>query len=240
MVSALLLLFTINYRMNSRPEMFSHLLVIVFLYYLFKYSKSKSNWLYIIIPLQILWTNTHEAYGMGVVLILIFLFAHWAEHFLFQQEKPLKFTLVGIVAILSSAINPNGAQMIAHPFNIFGQLSENKFTSELLGFRDGDFWHYQAFIMLIVFAVCFLFFLKRGEKKLVEIEAIIKTFGLAYVLIVLAFFYLSLTAFRNIPFFMIVCTPLVASFIDAKFGVENKKKYYGVIAVSVFFVELPK
>ena len=34
MVSALLLLFTINYRMNSRPEMFSHLLVIVFLYYL--------------------------------------------------------------------------------------------------------------------------------------------------------------------------------------------------------------
>ena len=235
MVSALLLLFTINYRMNSRPEMFSHLLVIVFLYYLFKYSKSKSNWLYIIIPLQILWTNTHEAYGMGVVLILIFLFAHWTEHFLFQQERPLKFTLVGIVAILSSAINPNGAQMIAHPFNIFGQLSENKFTSELLGFRDGDFWHYQAFIMLIVFAVCLLVFLKSEGKKITGIKEVVKTFGLAYVLIVLAFFYLSLTAFRNIPFFMIVCTPLVASFIDVKFGVENKKKYYGVIAVSVLF-----
>jgi len=235
MISALLLLFTINYRMNSRPEMFSHLLVIVFLYYLFKYSMSKSNWLYIIIPLQIVWTNIHEAYGMGVVLILIFLFAHWAEHFLFQKEKPIKFTLVGIVAILSSAINPNGVQMIVHPFNIFGQLGENKFTSELLGFGDGDFWHYQAFIMLLVFAVCILFFIKGEGKKLAKTKEIIDTFGLAYLLIVVAFFYLSLTAFRNIPFFMIVCTPLLASFIDVKFNTENKKKYYGVIAVSFFF-----
>ena len=231
MVSALVLLFTINYRMNSRPEMFSHLLVIIFLYYLYKYSKSKSNWLYIIIPLQILWTNTHEAYGMGVVLILIFLFSHWAEHFLYNQAKPLKFTLIGVVAILSSAINPNGAQMIAHPFNIFGQLSENKFTSELLGFRDGDFWHFQAFMMLIVFAICILYFLKRGGKKLEEIQDVIKTFGLAYLLIVLAFFYLSLTAFRNIPFFMIVCAPLVANFIDVKFKSENKKQFYGIITI---------
>lgn len=234
MIAGLLLLFTINYRMNSRPEMFSHLLVIVFLYYLFKYSKSKSNWLYIIIPLQIFWTNTHEAYGMGVVLILIFLFAHWIEYFMYQQEKPLKFTLVGIVAILSSAINPNGAKMIAHPFNIFGQLSENKFTSELLGFKDGDFWHYQAFIMLIFFAACLLLFTK-GEKKRNSIKEIVTSFGLAYVLIVLAFFYLSLTAFRNIPFFMIVCTPLIANYIDVKINSENNKQYYGVIVVSLFF-----
>jgi len=235
MISVLLMLFTINYRMNSRPEMFSHLLVIVYLYYLFKYSKSKSNWLYIIIPLQIVWTNTHEAYGMGIVLILIFLFSHWVEYFLYKQEKPLKFTLVGIGAILSSAINPNGAKMIAHPFNIFGQLSENKFTSELVGFKNEDFWQYQAFIMLVVFAVCLLFLLKREGKKFSSIKEVANTLGIAYLLIVLAFFYLSLTAFRNIPFLMIVCTPLLAKFIDAKFSTENKKKYYGVIAASFFF-----
>ena len=232
MASALLLLFTINYRMNSRPEMFSHLLVIVFLYYLFKYSTSKSNWLFIIIPLQIVWTNTHEAYGMGIVLILIFLTAHWAEYFLFQQKKPVKFTGISIAAILSVAINPNGVKMIMHPFNIFGQLSENKFTSELLGFREGDFWHFQAFIMLLVFAVCILFFLKKGQKQWVKLTETFQTFGLAYVLIVLAFFYLSLTAFRNIPFFMIVCTPLLASFIDLKYTTEKREKYYAIFASS--------
>ncbi|MGB0887854.1 MAG: hypothetical protein ACPGSL_07010 [Vicingaceae bacterium] len=231
MLSSLLLVFTINNRMNSRPEMFSHLLVIIFLYYLFNYSKSKSSWLFIIIPLQILWTNTHEAYGMGVVLILIFLFAHWVEHFLLQQEKPWRFTLVGLLAIISSAINPNGVQMIVHPFNIFGQLSENKFTSELLGFKNPDFWHYQSFILIIVFVLCGLFLLKMGKQKHLSLKAIIKTFGLAYILIVLAFFYLSLTAFRNIPFFMIVCTPLLANFIDAKITSVNKKHYYAVITI---------
>ncbi|MFD1552865.1 hypothetical protein DNU06_08125 [Putridiphycobacter roseus] len=234
MLASLLLLFTINYRMNSRPEMFSHVLVIIFLYYLFKYSMSKSKWLFLIIPLQILWTNTHEAYGMGIVLILIFLFAHWAEYLFFKKEKPLRFTLLGVLAIISTSLNPNGFKMIAHPFNIFGQLSENKFTTELLGFKDGEFWHYQAFMMLLVFAACLLFFLKKNGKTAFSLQGVIDSFGLPYILIFFAFFYLSLTAFRNIPFFMIVCTPLLASYIDVKVTSENKKQYYGVFALSLF------
>jgi hypothetical protein len=235
MLAGLLLIIAINYRMNSRPEMFSHVLVIVFLYYLYTYSLSKSNWLYIIIPLQILWTNTHEAFGMGIVLILIFLFAHWTGYLFFRKEKPIRFTIIGLLAIFSIAINPNGAKMIAHPFNIFGQLSENKYTTELLGYKDAAFWQYQAYIMLIFFVLCVLYFFKLRKGKVAGLEGVISSVGLPYLLMLFAFFYLALTAFRNIPFFMIVTAPLLANYIDNKLKIEKRGYYYAVIGLSAFY-----
>lgn len=221
--SALIMLFVINFRMNSRPEMFSHLLMIVYLYYLIKYSNTNSNWLLILIPLQIIWTNTHEAFGMGTALILIFIFSTWVEHLIYNKKRPVKYTLIGLSAIVSSAINPNGIKMILHPFNIFGQLGENKFTSELLSFRNPQYWQYQAiFMVFIVVVVMYHFFsINKGKK----IQNIVNSFGLGYFLTVLAMLYLSLTALRNIPFLIIAITPIIANFINSKVKTTSNKGY---------------
>lgn len=233
LISSLLMLLIINYRMNSRPEMFSHLFMIVYLYYLIKYSRSKTKWIYILIPLQILWTNTHEAYGMGIILILIFLFSHWVEHFYHKKEKPIQLSIAGLIAITSVAINPNGAKMIMHPFNIFGQLHQNKFTIELLGFKEPEYWHYQAYFMLLFFVIGLLFFLKKRNTKLNRMRNLVNSYGLSYFLVFVSFFYLSLTAFRNIPFFIIASTPLLAGFIDYKFSKITSKGYYTIIGASL-------
>lgn len=233
LISSLLMLLIINYRMNSRPEMFSHMFMIMYLYYLIKYSRSGSKWIYILIPLQILWTNTHEAFGMGIVLILIFTFSHWIEYFYYKKEKPIQLSIAGVLAIISAAVNPNGAKMILHPFNIFGQLHQNKFTVELLDFKEAAYWHYQAYFMLLIFVVGLYFLFKKRNTKLKRIHNLINSFGLSYFLVFISFFYLSLTAFRNIPFFIIASTPLLAVFIDYKFKQTTKKGYYYIIGISL-------
>ena len=233
LIFSLIMLFVINFRMNSRPEMFSHLFMIVYLYYLFKHSRSGKHWIYILIPLQILWTNTHEAYGMGIILILIFIFSLWIEHFYFKKEKPIQLTIAGILAILCSAINPNGVKMILHPFNIFGQLHQNKFTIELFDFKMPDYWHYQAYFMLLFFVIGLVFFIKKRNPKLKRINNIVNSFGLSYFIVFVSLFYLSLTAFRNIPFFIIASTPLLACYIDSKFAKTQPKGYYTIIGISI-------
>ena len=245
-LGGLLLLFIVNYRLNSRPEMFTHLLSCMMVYYLLRYKDRQSNWIFIIIPLQIIWTNLHEAYGMGIVLILIFTLSYWFE-FLFLkkktdntlQEKPIKLSIAAVVSFFAVAINPYGAKMIAHPFNIFGQLHENKFTTELLSYSNKEYWHIQSFLMLIlVFIVIYAFtkVLSSEKKKVSFIFRATHNFSLGYALTTLAFLYLALSAFRNIPFFIFLAIPVFAVIIESKVNSAQKKWIpYGLTIVGLIF-----
>lgn len=241
-IASLLALFIVNFRMNSRPEMFSHLFSIGLLFLILHHKRRNSNLIFLLIPLQIIWTNMHEAYGIGMVVMVIFLVSFWIEALYLNPKfqigisfKPIKYTLASILAILAISINPNGSKMIAHPFNILGQLSDNKFTEELIAIGTEGYWKFQSVFMVILVLYLLVRLFKKSSTPLLLRP--IQQLGLGYSVVLAAFLYLSLTSFRNIPFFIFVATPVLGYLL---FSIEQSSKkpsnLYGIaLALSVVF-----
>jgi hypothetical protein len=134
-------LFCCNIRMNGRPEMSSHVLTAVYLYIFFhSQNRKESRLIFALIPLQLMWTNLHEAYGTGMVMILVMVCGSWFDHYLDKGANPSayakKVSLAGLLSILAVSVNPRGPVMLLHPFEIFQQVKENTFTTELVPYTD--------------------------------------------------------------------------------------------------------
>ncbi len=233
------LLASIEYRIIGRPEMTSHLMTVVFLFILLSNRFKQSKIIYWLIPLQCVWANFHEAFAIGIVLISIFFFAAIIEWKLLKLNQ-VNFNSVkthGIVLLLSVAvifINPYGYKMLLQPLAIFGQVFENKFTTELFSFSSREFWQKEAWmtiVWLIIFMAFLIYLLLKNKKNLKQLFTQIP---LGYLIVVLAFIYLSSTAFRNIIFLVLVLFP--ATFLLLFNFIEKQKKI--IPSLSVFTVLL--
>ena len=239
---ALLAIPTLDFRMNARPEMVSHLFTMLFLWILLRYRAAPSRWIYTLIPLQLFWTNLHEAYGIGIVLNLILIATvAWENSFSFEKIKQnSQLLLASGLSILSVVINPRGFRMLWHPFEIYGQLDANKFTSELLSYTAPYYWQLKPSWFMVVFALIGLLFWIKTSPFVVLIRKKI-TFkkdhpiGSFYLLVLLAFAWLSLSANRNIPFLITIAMPLVIVVVQTLLN-KIKQKVTISYAISSLFV----
>ncbi len=218
-ISFIISIVAMEYRMIGRPEMISHLFTVIFLFLLMKNRKQSSKQIYLLIPFQLIWANLHEAFGIGIVLLLIFTISAWIEQRLSRTKKlssanqnPMQLLLITLGSIASVAVNPNGIKLFTKPFNILSQVYENKYTTELLSFSSPDYWKKEAYITFVIFAIVLLgiFAVIRKQKNKSFIPLLDK-YGVGYLLTVLAFLYLALTAYRNIVFFMLILFLLFVS-----------------------------
>ena len=202
-----------SYRMTARPETISHLFsLLTILIYLFGKNKNV-KWFYWWIPLQVLWTNMHEAYAVGIILMVSL--AAWEALLAFRQKRPiLKVPIVYSMglATIGICLNPRGYEMLLHPFEIFNQLNINKFTTELLNYHSSIYWEqwqsfgFAIFISLFVFLLVF----SNGKQIKKSIQNALNTISGGYLLILFLFIYLGLSAQRNIPFFILGVSPILA------------------------------
>jgi len=255
-LASMILLLACAFRFIGRPEMASHVFTAIFLFFILRNHFSPSSKIYWLIPMQALWANLHEAYGTGMVMVGIAVFAAWVEYYLQSRnvankkpKTPLALTLTAIGVILAPAIHPYGLEMIIHPFEIFSQVEKNKFTTELLGYNNPEYWQMEAYINVVLFVIGFaLLFLKNSQSAKVKwYERPVKSFGVAYLLFFFVFFYLSLTAYRNISFFIIIVIPLIANGLDTIFAIMKKRfawlrktgwpmvSYIFLIAIGIMF-----
>ncbi len=207
------------FRLNGRPEMMSHLYTCIFLYLFLRLSaKPSTRLLYLFIPLQLGWTNMHEGYGVGMVLLLLFNTGLFFQHFVFKQHrrytvKELRtIAVVSLLAVLSTAIHPSGVQMILHPVEIYSQLGSNKFTTELFDFKSKEYWQLAGYLQLAFVASALLGLYRLYKKQ----RAVFFRLGMGYVLVVLALLYLGFSAYRNIPFALFAAFPLSAHLLAGK------------------------
>lgn len=234
-IASFLFLFITEFRINGRPEMISHLMTVLYLNILIKARFKNPKLVFWIIPLQVIWTNFHEAYGTGMIIMLISAVFVRVENYFLQKNKTgmeipsivkKNFSIAAFLTLIAPALHPQGLKMIYHPVEIFQQVNENKFTTELVSFTDHDYWHYQSYLSAGVFFICLVYFFSNAKKAKKNFELNIfqscSIFGLTYFILFLLFFYLSLTAFRNIPFFIIVSTPVI-SVAAEKFFSQIKK-----------------
>ncbi|MFN4082131.1 MAG: tetratricopeptide repeat protein [Bacteroidia bacterium] len=198
-----IVLFGISYRINGRPEMTSHLLTAVYILLINKYQNS--NKIYWIIPLQILWTNMHEAFGTGIIILLIFTLTAWLLYIIKKQQISKHLSIAAVLAIISTSVNPYGFKMLKKPFEIFSQLSSNKYTTELSDYTQYDFWQKEAylaiaFIIIILLGIALNAFQKPKNKTIIDE---LNDIGIGNILLFTAFLILAATAYRNIVFVFI-------------------------------------
>lgn len=244
-LALVLTLLAAEYRINGRPEMFSHSFTVVFLYFLLHHRQQPSNKIYWLIPLQVLWTNLHEAFGIGLVLCAIFFAGEWIEYFLskrkfllIKRELPKQFTVLLLAVIASVIVNPNGYKLLAKPLNILGQVYENKYTTELFDFRMSEYWQWNVYLAIAILLIgkagwlSHFYFTKQKKNKF---AFVVEEMGVSYLLVLLAFFYLASTAYRNVIFFVLVFFPALQFGIDvwlSKIMLLQKHKQQVTSAIS--------
>ncbi len=217
-----------EFRMIGRPEMTSHLMTLLFVYKYMQYRVMPSNSIYWLVLLQTLWANMHEAYGVGIVITATMLIGMLAEKVLSKWLRsdikvPNKAIYAGLLSIAAVSINPRGPRMITHPFEIFSQVGENKFTTELWSYKTTYYWEQkEAYMIVGILAILLLGIIFMNPRKRF-LQSTINTYGFGYLALIGLFFYLALTAHRNIPFFGLVALPL-ASYYIYSFGVSLVKK----------------
>lgn len=209
----------IEYRVIGRPEMFSHLFTSVFLLALLKHCQTGSGKIFWLIPLQIVWANFHEAFGIGIVLTSLFTAGAWAEHYLWKKkylsvkhELPQKISLLLLLQTMAVAINPHGIQLISRPFNILGQVYQNKFTTELFNIRQPEYWQWNSYWMVSLLTIGLLgtiWHFAKQKKNTKPLWLCLENFGCGYALTLVAFTYLATTAYRNVAFLAIVFVPVL-------------------------------
>lgn len=208
-----------EFRINGRPEAISHLFMLIYAFWLFKYRQNPSFSIYWLVLFQLLWTNLHEAYGMGIIMLGVFTVACWFDYGLYTKKnigrfsfKPWHLSITTLAAIPAMAINPRGIPMIWHPWNIYQQLGANKYTTELFNFTHPNYWQFQAYINILLLALVVVALFQKYKGKAYGssqwfFRPLINA-GTGYLLFLGMFFYLSLTAYRNIPFFVLISLPL--------------------------------
>lgn len=213
---AMLGLLVVDFRLIGRPEMVSHLFAAAYLY-IFSHWQThrRTKILYSLPILQALWANMHEGFGVGMVFLATWAAGEWLQTRKNTPEKaPLLQSAVAAGAIWAVCLHPWGWRMLLHPINIFSQLRENQFTTELLGFSHREYWQWEAYANLLLIGLSVLslaIWWRRGRSIM----------GMGQWLLGAAAAYLSLTAYRNIPFAAFWCLPVVASGAVALF--EAKK-----------------
>jgi tetratricopeptide (TPR) repeat protein len=200
-------------RIIGRPEMFSHLFTLVFIYFLTRYQNHKKL-IYLLPILQLIWTNMHEAFGTGIVIIGIYVFAAWVDNFINKKkEKPLYLSLAFILSTTVILINPYGFEMLSRPLEIFSQLSTNKYTTELSNYTTHEYWQTSTYFTLCFLVITFLGMLSIAFEKSNEngLKHLVFQFGLANILLIIAFTILASSAYRNLIFLNIVLLPFVVN-----------------------------
>lgn len=247
-ITFLLVLPAIEYRMVGRPEMITHFFTALFLLLLLNHQRSPNRQIYWLVPLQLLWANLHEAFGIGIVLIGLFALTD-CLNFLYQKIKQksitIEFPKVIILVLIASlaviCVNPQGVKLLLRPIEIFGQVYENKFTTELLDFTSPDFWQWQVYLTygLLSLSLVSLMVQHRKQKVADTLRASFSQFPAAYWLVIVAFVYLSITAFRNVVFLPIVGFPLfivTLNFWLNKWLTVSAERYFNWLLLSLFLV----
>ncbi len=99
-------------RTEVRPEVISFFFIALFLYILISHSEKKA--IFWLVPLQLIWVNCHIYFIIGILMTGGYLFSE------IIRKKPIKrLSLVLLLLILVSLINPAGIQGLTYPLNIF-------------------------------------------------------------------------------------------------------------------------
>lgn len=190
-------------RTDVRPEIFSYLFLAICLFLL--YRKPKTNWLWLIPLIGLIWVNTHIYFFILPAIYFFFLLDRLAAYFKSKKVSKdylKKLLLIGFLLGLALFINPNGAENVFHPIKAVFQgygytIIENQTPFFLLDY------HYHLTII-------YLFFLGVG---ILGISFLLNFNRISLFNLLTAIFLtvMGFSAVRNFPIFALGMMPIAIS-----------------------------
>ncbi|HUI93835.1 MAG TPA: hypothetical protein VLX68_16450 [Chitinivibrionales bacterium] len=248
-----LLFYDARYLVCERPVLITMLCIAAYIF-LFENVRRGLNkrWLWLCVPLQMIWTNSQGLYPIGLFIIG----AYAAEEVVgsaraaaLSTDKPgsvlwNSHSLVLVLCLLSCLVNPYGISGLLLPFKLFSRIapvaqnlysltiSENVPLFSLTGFEAG----YRTAVMVTAVAAIALFAV--NWKKIRPAHAVL----------FLGFLFLAVSAVRNVLLYFIAVVPIVGYIVmDAdglhRFSFLPQKARHlasaGVAAASLLLVVVP-
>src|SRR6266496_1073897 len=187
-----------------RPQMFSVLFASIFLGFLDRYSRREAMpsiwWL---APSMILWVNLHAGFALGLALLILTIAGLLLDWLLLRKDsfgevwlraRPLCWLL--IICVAAVCLNPNGTRMYSYPFET---LSSHAMMQYIQEWQSPDF-HSPLFLALALLILATFSALALSNKRARPGELLM--------LAVTA--WATLRSARNVAFFALVATPLLA------------------------------
>lgn len=241
-------------RFTIRPDIFSLLFMVTFVTILA--TSLKHRWsLWALFFLQVIWTNMHGYFFLGVLIVGLALLAEWVRRrvplpWAWKEEGRLTDTefrrlqFIGLAVISATFINPQGWRGALYPLTVLWQVPSGEarvFFEHITELRrplswatlldKGAQWPFKALIFL----------------SSVSLILARRRFDIGVVLFWLFFLLFSLTAIRNMTYFAVAAylTLMVSSFkilpehiIPIRFVSEKFKYLTGVIMTVLVMIGL--
>ncbi len=180
-------------RTDIRPEIFSFLFTAAFIVILYRYRERFTKWIFLLIPLELLWVNVHIYFIVGILIIGLFLVDAVITH---RRNLYSKYTSILVIVfcatLLVTLVNPNGISGATYPFRVFENygysIEENQsiFLLESLGFHKPSIGYFKIAVLLLFGSLLFT----AKNTRVVDW------------LLCIAFTVLGASAVRNLPLFV--------------------------------------
>jgi hypothetical protein len=204
-VISLLVLISSQMHWLARPHLFSFLFMIISHYLLESWYRDRSNRLYLLPFIMLLWVNLHGGFVGGFILQGAYLIGSVVkviyampgkENFTFNKMRQLELTILACLAIC--LINPRGYHILIFPFRIVTNAYLMDHVSEFL---SPDFHQWLPFKYLLLLTIA-MFGLSRKSIEVTELA------------IILVFTHMSLYSARYIPLFALTMAPILVRNAD--------------------------
>jgi hypothetical protein len=183
-----------SHRFSLRPQHFSYIFLMYFLFSLHMYQMGKRRYSYILPLVMVLWVNIHaeSLWGIfvpGIFLITEFTKAIWAKES--DKRYLYHFALIYVLIILASLINPFTYKTIIWPLIVMKEQFAG--VEELLA---------PTSIKYAIFWIYFLIYVISSAMNIKRIDPTWLTLSIVYAVI-------AWTANRGIPHFVFVSAPFI-------------------------------
>ena len=185
---------------SPRPQMFSFLFASVLLWILRDLKTNRHARLLWILPLQLIWCNTHGGFIIGYLMITVFVLGESLNSVLGTGERCLspmlirKLVLLSVASIPLLVLNPLGIRVYGVPFSTIAMPELGRYIQE---WQPPDFGlpHTWSFILLLALVLAAIRF---SERKFDWTEWILLCGSAA----------MGLLAARNLALFAILAVPV--------------------------------
>lgn len=236
-IIALLIIPVIAYRDEVRPEAFSYLFAGIYYLILKAFSEDKISrkWLYSIIPIQLIWANTHIYFFVGFFILGVFwldILISWLRKKRGSLESLQILTLVGLLSLGISLLNPHFINGLIYPVKIFGNYGYRVLENQSLFFLEGVIDVPVLVYFKILLSALVLSWLYKLWRVFVRKEGI----EVANLIFSLAFSVLAILQIRNLALFGFFSLVIIA--VNLKTIRLDANKYLLVPSLAIIFILL--
>lgn len=192
-ILALLICFAIDSRILLRPLIFNFLFVLIYLQLLYQHrDKTKSNQIYTIPLLSILWFNLHlGAFVYGTIILAVFGLSSLINYIQYGSEHPLEKTkllqliLVTIGHLTAFLVNPYGLKGALSCYHLVLQpsgINQKLFFNTVLEMQPPtNILTFNGIWFFLLIGIVLLLLIKNKNTKLIDwLIFIIPTFSYIY------------------------------------------------------------